>query len=87
MVRATGGLRDTVAEFNPVSGIGNGFMFEGYAASEMVAALARMIKVYRDRTAWRRLMANAFAADFSWERAAKSYLEWFEKLRRELAIS
>jgi starch synthase len=86
IVRATGGLRDTVSEFNPASGIGNGFVFDQYSAAEMVAALARMIDVYRDRTAWRRLMTNAFAADFSWERAAKSYFEWFEKLRRELAI-
>lgn len=86
VVRATGGLRDTVSEFNPASGSGNGFVFERYAASEMVAALARMIKVYNDRAAWQRLMINAYAADFSWERAAKSYLDWFEKLRRELAI-
>jgi starch synthase len=86
IVRATGGLRDTVSEFNPRAGTGNGFVFEQYNAPEMVAALTQMIKVYRDPTAWRRLMTNAFAADFSWERAAKSYLDWFEKLRRELAI-
>jgi starch synthase len=87
IVRATGGLRDTVAEFDPAARTGDGFVFQQYATAELVAALARMIKVYRDRGAWQRLMANAFAADFSWERAAKSYLDWFEKLRRELAIS
>jgi starch synthase len=87
IVRSTGGLRDTVSEFDTAKGTGNGFVFEQYAAPEMVAALARMIRVYSDRAAWQRLMANAYAADFSWERAAKSYLDWFEKLRDELAIS
>ena len=87
VVRATGGLRDTVDEFNPALGTGNGFVFDRYATAELVAALERMIEVYRDRTAWRKLMANAFAADFSWKRAAKSYLEWFEKLRGERTIS
>ncbi len=87
VVRATGGLRDTVSEFNPASGTGNGFVFDRYTASEMVAALARMIKIYHDVSAWQRLMTNAFAADFSWERAATSYLQLFEKLRRDLAIS
>jgi starch synthase len=87
IVRATGGLRDTVSEFSPASGTGNGFVFEQYSTTELVAALERMLKVYRDKSAWRRLMANAFAADFSWERAAKSFLELFQRLRHELAIS
>ena len=82
VVRATGGLRDTVAEFDPARGIGNGFAFEKFEAAEMVAALQRMVTMFRDRAAWRRLMANCFASDFSWERAARQYVEWFTRLRK-----
>ncbi len=79
VVRATGGLADTVAEFDP-AGAGNGFVFSGYTAPELIAALRRALRVFRDPLAWRRLMANCFAADFSWASAAARYMELFEQL-------
>jgi starch synthase len=82
IVRATGGLRDTVTEFDPKTGTGNGFVFEPYRAEELVATLNRMLAVFKTHH-WRRLMANAFAADFSWERSAHDYMDWFERLHRE----
>jgi len=87
VVRATGGLRDTVREFDSTKNNGNGFVFQKFAANEMVAALARMVATFNDRTAWRRLMANCFAADFSWERAARQYAAWFSSLRKERGLS
>jgi starch synthase len=87
VVRATGGLRDTVAEFDADAGTGNGFVFEKFEAAAMAAALARMIAAYRDRAQWRKLMANCFAADFSWETAARQYAAWFSRLRKERALS
>jgi starch synthase len=87
VVRATGGLRDTVAEFDPARGTGNGFVFEKFEASEMVAALGRMVAMFRDRATWRRLMANCFASDFSWDRAARQYVEWFSRLRKARGLS
>ncbi len=87
VVRATGGLRDTVREFDSAKNSGNGFVFEKFAADEMVAALARMTTTFSNRSAWRRLMANCFAADFSWERAARQYAAWFSSLRKERAVS
>jgi starch synthase len=87
VVRATGGLRDTVSEFDPARGTGNGFVFEKFDVAEMVAALDRMIAMFRDRATWRRLMANCFASDFSWERAARQYVEWFARLRKARGLS
>ncbi len=87
VVRATGGLRDTVSEFDPARGIGNGFVFEKFDAAEMVAALGRMVATFRDRATWRRLMQNCFAADFSWERAARQYVDWFARLRKDRGLS
>ena len=87
VVRATGGLRDTVSEFDPARGTGNGFVFEKFEAAEMVAALSRMVATFRDRAKWRRLMANCFASDFSWDRAANQYAEWFTRLRKARGLS
>jgi starch synthase len=80
VVRATGGLADTVAEFDPVAGSGNGFVFENYVAQELIAALRRALRVFADPPHWRRLMANCFAADFSWAAAATRYMELFQEL-------
>ena len=86
LVRATGGLRDTVVEFDPQHGTGNGFMFADYRADAMVDAMARARRLFADREAWRRLMDNCFAADFSWTVSARNYLRWFDDLRRARAI-
>ncbi len=82
LVRATGGLKDTVAEFDPQQGTGNGFMFTDYRAGAMVDALARAGRLYADRAAWHRLMDNCFGADFSWTASARHYLRWFDDLRQ-----
>ncbi|MFZ2061995.1 MAG: glycogen synthase GlgA [Candidatus Binatus sp.] len=87
VVRATGGLRDTVSEFDPARGTGNGFVFEKFNATEMVAALNRMVTMFHDHAKWRRLMANCFASDFSWEAAAQQYLDWFTRLRKARGLS
>ncbi|MGH7865267.1 MAG: glycogen synthase GlgA [Candidatus Binataceae bacterium] len=83
VVRATGGLRDTVTEFNPETQAGTGFVFDAYAPEPLVSAISRAAETYRKPQLWRRLVANCFAQDFSWPRAARSYLEWFETLRRQ----
>ena len=82
VVRATGGLRDTVREFDPAAGTGNGFVFEKFEPAEVVTALGRMVATFGDRAKWRRLMANCFSSDFSWARAAGQYVEWFTRLRK-----
>ncbi len=86
VVRATGGLRDTVTEFDPKTMAGNGFVFEPYTATALIAALTRGIAVYGRPNQWSRLMGNCFKADFSWDRAAGEYVEWFERLRHDRAI-
>ncbi len=83
VVRATGGLCDTVSEFDPKTGKGNGIVFEEYRADDLLGALGRMTMLFGNREHWRKLMANCFAADFSWEKSARTYLDWFEQLHRE----
>jgi len=86
LARATGGLKDTVSDFDPQQGAGNGFMFSDYRASAMVDAMARARRLFADRVAWRRLMDNCFAADFSWSVSARHYLRWFDDLRRTRGV-
>ncbi|ACX51603.1 glycogen/starch synthase, ADP-glucose type [Ammonifex degensii KC4] len=89
VVRATGGLADTVQEFDPVTLSGNGFVFKEYNAREFYRAIARALKLYRDHPdSWRRLMRNAMSCDFSWARSAVEYLQLYqEALNRRLAAA
>jgi starch synthase len=78
IVRATGGLRDTVSEFDPLTRSGNGFVFEEFQPEALVAATTRAVNTFRNSPLWRLLMDNCFKADFSWSRTAHQYLDWFK---------
>lgn len=74
IVRATGGLADTVTEFDPATRNGNGFSFDDYSGVALFAALARALMVYRNSRLWDRLIRNAMKCDFSWRVSAKKYV-------------
>jgi starch synthase len=76
IVRATGGLADTISERGPE---GNGFMFFEYSPDALLAALDRALAAYDDPVRWARLMRNAFACDFSWEQSAGHYEELYQR--------
>jgi starch synthase len=81
VVRATGGLADSVVQFDPIARQGNGFRFQRYEADALLEALARALDTFADRAAWEALRRNAMAADFSWSHAARAYLSLFERAR------
>jgi len=80
LVRATGGLDDSVQEFHTDRGEGNGFKFEDYSARALLDAARRAIKVYDKKSSWDRLIQKAMAADFSWDRSAREYLTLYQKI-------
>ena len=80
IVRATGGLADTVQPFDAATGEGAGFVFIDYAPAALWAALGEALDTYADPTAWRKLMQNGMACDFSWERAARKYLTIYQTI-------
>lgn len=80
IVRATGGLDDSVASFEPKTGKGTGFKFTEYKANELLAAVDRAIGIYKQPAAWRKIVQNAMAEDFSWDRSAREYRTLYEKL-------
>jgi starch synthase len=80
LVRATGGLDDTVEAFDPRTGSGTGFKFSGNRAADFLAEIGRAVQFYEDRSAWMRIMANGMAADFSWTRSAGRYVDLYREL-------
>ncbi len=74
VVRATGGLADTVEPWNPATGAGTGFVFEHFTEAGMAWALHTMLRAWEDRPAWTGLVRNAMARDFSWDRRIGEYL-------------
>jgi starch synthase len=82
IVRATGGLADSVEDYSPATGSGSGFVFREPTAGALLGAIRRAIAVYRDGASWRRLQGNCMARDFSWHASARRYVEIY---RRALA--
>ncbi len=80
VVRAVGGLVDTVRPYNPRTGQGNGFLFAEYRPEVLLATLRRALEAFSDQQLWRRLQHNGMRADFSWGRSAAEYVKMYSRL-------
>lgn len=80
IVRETGGLRDTIAPFNPITEEGNGITFSNINAHEMLDAIRRGQEIYYNKPKWEKLMKNAFYSDFSWRKSTQNYLNVYKEL-------
>jgi len=80
VVRATGGLDDSVQEFDPKAGTGNGFKFVEAEPGPLVEAAGRAVAAFKRPADWQTLVANAMGEDFSWERSAAAYLDLYKML-------
>jgi starch synthase len=84
LVRATGGLADTVVDCTTDSladGSANGFVFSAATPEAILATARRAVELWRDPLRWRRLQQNAMAGDFSWRGPAQRYLDLYRSLR------
>ena len=87
VVRATGGLDDTVRPFDPETGAGTGFTFREYRPSAMLAALETALAIYARPARWRTLQQTCMRQDFSWDASAAAYVQEYRsviKRRREV---
>jgi starch synthase len=82
VVRSTGGLEDTIQEWNAETGDGTGFKFYGYNPQDLLAAIDRALGAFQDKAGWQTLMRNGMAKDYSWEHPAKEYVEVYEEVLR-----
>ncbi len=78
VVRATGGLEDTIDE-QPDGG-GNGFKFWGYSADALLDALQRALTIFHDKDAWTKMMQRGMAQDFAWDGPAQEYVRLYERV-------
>jgi len=79
VVRATGGLDDTIEDYDETHGTGTGFKFEPYTGDALLACVRRAMEIYKDKKAWSSIVGRGMAADFSWDRAAKEYEKLYRK--------
>jgi starch synthase len=83
VVRAVGGLEDTVEQFDPRTQKGTGFKFREYTGEAMLDTLRAAVALYRsDQNAWQTLMRNGMAQDYSWSSAARDYVKIYERARQ-----
>lgn len=81
VVRETGGLKDSVKQFDPQSGKGTGFVFKNYNANEMLSTIWKAVDTYyNDKNAWNTIVNNAMSAKLDWSASAKEYKNLYEKL-------
>ena len=81
IVRAVGGLDDTVQNFDAVNGAGNGFKFGPYQADRFLERIYEALFAYADSQTWRTIQRNGMSVDNSWENAARKYVELYEWTR------
>jgi starch synthase len=82
VVRATGGLDDTIEHWDPRTGKGTGFKFTDYNGEALLLTIKQALRAYRDSTSWQQLMRNGMGKDFSWSASAKEYLRVYERMRQ-----
>jgi starch synthase len=79
LVRATGGLYDTVRNFDPATGDGTGFTFDEYSPQALLGTLRWALGVYQDRQTWQRMQVAGMQQDHSWDASARKYVKVYQR--------
>ena len=85
VVRATGGLDDTIEEWDAGKGTGTGFKFHGYEPHDLLAAVDRASAAFKKKEGWERLMRNGMACNYAWDGPALGYAEVYDEVARRRA--
>lgn len=86
IVRETGGLADTIQDYDPETENGTGFVFKDYDPDELLKAIKRALAVYKDKEKWKKLMLSGMQKDFSWKASAEKYVHLYKKALEKLEI-
>jgi starch synthase len=85
IVRATGGLDDTIEPWDARTGKGTGFKFSEYNGESLLLTIKAALQAFRDEASWQVLMRNGMSRDFSWGASAKEYVKVYERARQTRA--
>jgi len=80
LVHATGGLKDTVKNYDFKNGKGDGFVFEEYSSSALLEAIERACQLYKNKEEWHSLRRRVSQYNFSWSESARKYIELYKKI-------
>ena len=81
VVRATGGLDDTIETWDGRNGKGTGFKFTEYSGEALLDTVRLALAAYKDKNSWQQLMRNGMTRDFSWTASAREYVKIYERAR------
>lgn len=84
VARATGGLKDTIIDFDTDSENATGFLFAEKTAEGLRTALEKALNLYKDKENWLKIQRNAMTADFSWKQSAIAYMKIYQELTKNL---
>jgi starch synthase len=79
LVRATGGLYDTVRNYDPRTGDGTGFTFNDYSPQALLSTLRWALDIYKNKNVWRRIQTAGMREDNSWDASARQYVRVYER--------
>lgn len=82
VARRTGGLKDSIRDYDPRTKEGTGFTFEEYKAEVFLATVKRALSLHQHRSAWRELVKKVMELDFSWKISAQDYIGLYTKIRK-----
>jgi starch synthase len=87
VVRATGGLDDTIENWDPHTRKGTGFKFSEYSGEALLATLRVALQAFRDKEGWQALMRNGMNKDFSWTASAREYVKVYDRVRQLRSVT
>jgi hypothetical protein len=87
IVRATGGLDDSIEPFDLEHGTGTGFKFKEYSGEALLFAVRQALHHYMDERIWKRIQLNGMVQDFSWKTPAAEYAKLYEVARAARGLS
>ena len=79
IVRKTGGLADSVEDYDPSHDRGTGFVFEKFDSMSFLIAVVRAYETFRDKKSWTKMIEHALSKDFSWDASARKYEDFFSQ--------
>ena len=86
VVRAVGGLDDTVRAYTTRARRANGFKFDAATGEALLGAVRQAVRLCRERPAWEALMRRAMSDDHSWDQAAREYVKVYRLARRDVRV-
>ncbi len=86
IARQTGGLKDTVQEFDPRTGKGTGFTFIEPRSEGLLSAVKKALSVYKDKPLWTSLAKSVMGLDYSWKASAREYVDLFNRIVKRQCV-